>query len=285
MKTFIFDTFNRYKRYSDTLDIQTILCNKTWWVFNDTGEKEVYIFQDDGSIIISVDGIVTNANWKYISANKSVVISTQKQNVMLQPFFVDEKIFSLQLDGTNNYVFLIDEKNRDTFQPKSLSDINSYFEKKEIEFKNIELQKKQAEILKLENEQSEIEREQLEINRNAKIQDQIAKVLAKDLYFNQLIGKYDKFETFKKKYNKIISVLVVSLIIIVIVGISYIVFHYTFPLPQKIGEIVGIYAAVVTGLVFLLLVIIAVVDSKMSRIQNECWRYEKDVRQKVREMY
>lgn len=44
MKTYLFDTFNRYKRFSEKLDAKTILCNKSWWVFNDSGEKEVYIF-------------------------------------------------------------------------------------------------------------------------------------------------------------------------------------------------------------------------------------------------
>ena len=44
-------------------------------MFNDSGEKEVYIFQPDGTLIISVSGKVTNVTWQYISANKSLVIS------------------------------------------------------------------------------------------------------------------------------------------------------------------------------------------------------------------
>ena len=70
MKTYLFDTFNRYKRFSEELDAKTILCNKSWWVFNDSEEKELYIFNTDGSLIISVSGKVTNATWKYIPANK-----------------------------------------------------------------------------------------------------------------------------------------------------------------------------------------------------------------------
>lgn len=37
MKTFLFDTFNKYKRFSESLDVETILCNKTWFVFNSSG--------------------------------------------------------------------------------------------------------------------------------------------------------------------------------------------------------------------------------------------------------
>lgn len=105
MKTFFFDTLNRYKRFSEKLDAKTILCNKSWWIFNDSGEKEIYIFQEDGSLIISFNGKVTHATWQYIPANKSLVISTSKESYMLHPAFVDENIFALQQDGTNKFAF------------------------------------------------------------------------------------------------------------------------------------------------------------------------------------
>lgn len=130
MKTFLLDTFNRYTRFSEKLDVKTTLCNKTWWVFNDSGDKEIYIFQEDGSLIVSVNGQVTPASWKYISTNKSLIISTNKQNVMLQPAFIDKTIFSLRLDGTNDYAFLIDEENMSTVQFRTLSDIKKYIEDK-----------------------------------------------------------------------------------------------------------------------------------------------------------
>ena len=130
MKTYVFDTFNRYKRLSEAFDIKTILCNKPWWVFNDTGEKEVYIFEEDNNLIISVNGVVTKASWRYIAANKSIMIDSSGSTVMLRPAFVDLKILTLQLDGTENYAFLIDENNKELFNPKTLSEFESYFENK-----------------------------------------------------------------------------------------------------------------------------------------------------------
>lgn len=131
MKTYLLDTLNRYKRFSENLDVRTVLCNKSWWVFNDCGEKEVYIFEGDGSLIISLSGKVTNATWKYIAANKSLIISGNEQSYMLHPAFMDGVIFVLQLDGTNECSFMIDEGNTVSFKPKSLTDLNLYFEKKE----------------------------------------------------------------------------------------------------------------------------------------------------------
>ena len=88
MKAYILDSLNRYKRLSEVLDVKTVLCNKSWWVFNDIGEKELYIFQESGKLIISVSGKVTNATWEYVSANKSLIISADKQSYMLHPAFM-----------------------------------------------------------------------------------------------------------------------------------------------------------------------------------------------------
>lgn len=146
MKTYLFDTFNRYKRFSEKLDANTILCNKSWYVLNDSGEKEVYIFNTDGSLIISVSGKVTNATWKYIPANKSIIISGNNQSFMVHPAFYDNMIFALQVDGTNEYAFLIDENNLPSTNLKSLSDLVIYFAEKERQAVIAEERKQQAAI-------------------------------------------------------------------------------------------------------------------------------------------
>ena len=52
MKTYLFETLNRYKRFSESLDAKAVLSNKAWIVFNDEGEKQVYIFQEVGNIYL-----------------------------------------------------------------------------------------------------------------------------------------------------------------------------------------------------------------------------------------
>ena len=87
MKTYILDSINRLKRYGENLDAKTILCNKSWQIFNDTGEKELYIFQENGDILLSTNGIVSQGKWQYISANKSILISVKDKSYMLHPSF------------------------------------------------------------------------------------------------------------------------------------------------------------------------------------------------------
>ncbi len=131
MKTYLLDVLNRYKRFSETLDVKTILCNKSWLIFNDSGEKEVYIFQEDGSLIISFAGKVTHATWQYLPVNKSLIINSNEDAYMLHPAFVDENLFVLQQDGTDRFAFMIEEKQSASFSPRSLTELKAYFEEKE----------------------------------------------------------------------------------------------------------------------------------------------------------
>jgi len=165
MKTYLFESFNRYKRFSESLDVKAILCNKSWWVFNDSGEKEVYIFQEDGSLIISLNGKVTVASWQYISANKSLIISSKEQSYMLHPTFKDNIIFALQVDGTEQYSFMIDESQCNFFQPKSFGELQLYFQRQEKEYKN-RIEQEQN-ILRIKKE-AEIKQQQIEANRESR---------------------------------------------------------------------------------------------------------------------
>lgn len=154
MKTYLFDTFNRYKRFSEELDAKTILCNKSWWVFNDNGNKEVYIFQNDGTLIISIKGRVSYSTWKYISANQSIIITSDEQSYMVIPAFVDSNILALQVDGTDEYAFLIDEQRLRELVFKTYNDILEYFAKKEMTLESASIKEKEETNPIKENDKS-----------------------------------------------------------------------------------------------------------------------------------
>lgn len=149
MKTYLFETLTRYKRFSESLDAKAVLSNKAWIVFNDEGEKQVYIFQEDGTVLITTNGIGSVKTWKYIPANKSILINGEDNSfVMLRTAFVDENILAFQLDGTDRYAFMIDENNKALFAPKTLEELNIYLvDKLDIEKqKQIEQQNKDNEL-------------------------------------------------------------------------------------------------------------------------------------------
>lgn len=139
MKTYILDSINRIKRLGENLDAKTILCNKSWQIFNDTGEKELYIFQENGDILLSTNGIVSQGKWQYIYANKSILISVKENSYMLHPSFSINNIMAMNLDGTERYMLMIEEQSLLALQLKSLEDLNQYL----LSIENTEKQKEQ----------------------------------------------------------------------------------------------------------------------------------------------
>lgn len=212
MKTYLFDTFNRYKRFSEELDAKTILCNKSWWVFNDSGEKEVYIFNTDGTLIIAVSGKVTNATWQYITANKSLIISGNNQSYMVKPAFFDNQIFALQVDGTNDYAFLIDENNLPSTNLRSLADLKNHFEEKERQAVLAEERKRQAELAAFMQKKLEEDRERQRLEKEAeekRIRDE--KEREKCRIINELKYQHRYFNYFINIVGFLVSICVWSL--------------------------------------------------------------------------
>lgn len=183
MKTYLLDIPNRYNRFSKNLDVKTILCNKSWLIFNDSGDKELYIFQENGSLITSINGSVINATWQYLSANNSLVISFKEQSYMLHPSFKDDVIFALQQDGTERFVFMIEENQSNFFHPKSLKELTTYFENKER--RNIEKRQQEKRILlqQQETKLKEIRKFQIEQEKQRKEEKREEDILKNCKYY------------------------------------------------------------------------------------------------------
>lgn len=153
MKTYLLDTYNRYKRFSETLDVNTKLCNRAWIVFNDGTEREVYKFKEDGTIKIIISGRVTTGTWEYDPSDKTLEIAAGQQAIMVHPGIFEDMLLGLQIDGSNECAFLIEENNVNNFEPKTYSELVAYFQDKEQ--KKLE----EKEVIRLENEKRALEEE------------------------------------------------------------------------------------------------------------------------------
>ena len=163
MKTYLLETLNRYKRFSESLDAKAVLSNKAWVVFNDEGEKQVYIFQEDGTVLITTNGIGSVKTWKYIPANKSILINGHGNRfVMFRTAFLDENILAFQLAGTDRYAFMIDENNKALFAPKTLEELNIYLVDKLDKEKQILIEQQNKENEFAEKAKQEADREKAE---------------------------------------------------------------------------------------------------------------------------
>ena len=252
MKTYILDSINRFKRFSERLDVATTLSNKTWVVFNDSGERELYIFQPDGSVIITSNGIGVRGQWQWIAANQSLIIHHNDTVIMLHPQYIDNTILALNLDGTRETAFLIEDKNRESFAPKSLVQLEMYFENKE---QKMLLEQRREENRRAEERQRQIaqereERRKSSIEEQKRKQENDLKNQAK-MITNSL--RPSDYYSGKGAYTSgYIAAAITSIIITIIVGPSpenyssdklifaYIGLFFVFCLP---GAIVGLLVA------------------------------------------
>lgn len=231
MKTFLLDSFNRYKRFSEELDVKTILCNKSWLIFNDCGDKELYVFQENGSLIASVNGNVTNAKWQYIPANKSLVVSFREQSFMFHPSFINNVIFALQQDGTERFAFMINEEQSESFYPKSLKELNNYFEG--IERKRIEAeeQEKRWLIEQQRKEQQRIEEEykrqqQYRIEQERLRQEEARRAEEERRIEQEKLAKIKKENDILKQYKLFLAAKVLGYILIASITATLTVLAY-----------------------------------------------------------
>lgn len=185
MKTFFLNIPRRLRIESQKLDAQAILCDRAWTVFNDEGIKQLFIFQTDGSLLITINGVVYNSTWKYVPVNNSVVITSEGKSTMYHPAFMDSIVFALELDGGSEYLFMIDEVNQKVFTPKTLSELNDYFKRKEeLLLEREEEQKRQKD----KDEKERVERAKRDAHRIIPLTESIS-ILKENSQFYLFNGK------------------------------------------------------------------------------------------------
>lgn len=146
MRTYLMRIPDILRGVSETLDVAATLCDRSWVVFNDDGVKILFIFERDGTLIVSKNGVVSRQSWSYIKATKAILIDNAEQSFLLHPAFIDNVVFALNQDGTQHHLFMIDEGQIDKFPQFTLDILNKYFtskvqqieEEKERERKEVE---------------------------------------------------------------------------------------------------------------------------------------------------
>lgn len=133
MKTYLLSTFDRLKSFSQKLDVRITLCGNSWNVLNDDGQSEVYVFKPDGTLYISVDGLVTKSTWQFLPVDGSLVIEAPSQSYMLTPYIFDNGIFVMQLQGTQTFSFLIEQNMAKDLGLDTYKALESYLNNKLIQ--------------------------------------------------------------------------------------------------------------------------------------------------------
>ena len=158
MMTYLMSIPESIRKISEKLNVKSTLCECSWCVFNDQGVKILYIFQDNGTLIISKNGIASKSHWEYIKANKTLLIEDSAQSFLFHPAFWDDTIFALQQDGTEKYLFMINEQKKEEFLSMTIEYISKYFNY--IEHPELRTQEQERERERIAKEKEEKRREE-----------------------------------------------------------------------------------------------------------------------------
>ncbi len=195
MKTYLFDTIERFKRFSQSLDVKTILCSKAWYVLNEDGDTENLIFQEDGTVLVSINGSLKKYTWLYIPQNQSLsIMHTDTDGTMLKPAYLDDKVLAFQKIGTKECMFLIDDALGDKDKMLTLDSVKKHLI--ETEQRAIEEQKKLM-LLKLvaeRNKQLELEEAERKKLAEKRIKQEKIEKLHQEINEKQLLLSNDEQE-------------------------------------------------------------------------------------------
>ncbi len=128
MKTYIADIIPRVRKFSQRLDNETLLKKDPWVVIDENSStKCLYIFRDNGNLIISQNGEVDEGKWDYLGSNR-ILIKRRGESFLFNNGFFNENVLALQVEGRSEYAFLVNETIFNQRQLTSLEQINNYLE-------------------------------------------------------------------------------------------------------------------------------------------------------------
>ena len=175
-----------------------------------------------------------------------MIVEGNNQSYMLHPAFMDEAIFALQLDGTQQCVFLIDENNKHSFVCKTYSDLLNYFEEKRKRIEVAEQKILREKRLREEQEKEEQRKKKEEEERQRKQQEE-----------------YETIETLRRNicphYKKSIFLLLESPDVIQLLLTSFFITIFIIVLPMLHNLNLPTIVVTIGDLLFVIFIVLALV--------------------------
>ena len=151
MKTYLLNAVQRLKNYSQKLDAQTILYDKSWEVFNESGDKELMIFRANNELLISRNGIIQKGNWELLDIS-NLIIDVGEKSYLLNAAYIEDQFLALKLDGTEQYMVMIEADMKNRFSLNTVKSIEGYLDDRYKKIEQERIRKEKAEQKRIESE-------------------------------------------------------------------------------------------------------------------------------------
>jgi len=111
MQAYISNLLPRLSTFSETLDKKESFIEKPWVLIDEEGNKTQYIFNRDGRLLISVNGIGFEGTWEYIKGANTLWLKIEEKRYMLKQGFIDPAVMILKLDGPSKDLWTFANEN------------------------------------------------------------------------------------------------------------------------------------------------------------------------------
>jgi hypothetical protein len=109
MEPFFVDVLPEIKNRGRKFNEITLLTKNRWVsIDNILYNKTVYVFRQNKELLISRNGMVEKANWKYLE-NQSISINKKDDSFLLEKGFYDKDILIFKIRGNEDHVVFVNE--------------------------------------------------------------------------------------------------------------------------------------------------------------------------------
>lgn len=103
----------RVRKLSQKFDNTSLMLSHHWVLVDKiNSKKKLYIFRKNKELLISEDGQVDIASWRYLGKNTLLVENNTEKNLYKHGFF-DQNLIAIKIRDDENYSFFVDEEKFD----------------------------------------------------------------------------------------------------------------------------------------------------------------------------
>lgn len=107
MNDFLKSWIPKLKSYSAELDSLSKLYNQPWVLLNEQDDFVKIIFQPEGKLIVSKNGVVSDGSWQLLQTAQSLLLEIGSQKRLYNHQFVDDGLLIMKLDGSDDDFFVL----------------------------------------------------------------------------------------------------------------------------------------------------------------------------------
>jgi len=130
MKIYTLVNYRSYRIFGQTIEPEKELCNRSWVVFDENAKDELITFHKNGTLYQKKDGKSVTGKWSFEDGVKRLHVEIAKLDFICVPVIFDEVMIAFEVKP-GEVVFLVDQKLRDSFAPKTFEELRSYFKEYE----------------------------------------------------------------------------------------------------------------------------------------------------------